>query len=68
MPQNSAFEKFNTAMDEILRADPKAVKDAVDAEIQTNTEEREAKGQRKRGRKPKARQRVSSAHASGDKD
>ena len=47
-------EKFNQAMMTILRADPKAVKAAVDAEIQEHTAEREARGERKRGRKPRA--------------
>jgi hypothetical protein len=40
-------------MGTILRADPKAVKAAVDAEIRAHTAERKAKGERKRGRKPK---------------
>lgn len=43
---------FDSAMDAILRADPAKVKAAVDAEIQAHTAEREAKGERKRGRKP----------------
>ena len=48
------YETFHRTMDAILRADPKAVKDAVDAEIKAATAERKAKGQRKRGRKPNA--------------
>lgn len=51
MKQNSELERFNNAMDTILRADPKAVKKAVDAEIKTHTAEREARGERKRGKK-----------------
>lgn len=47
----SEFESFNAAIDTILKADPKAVKVAVDAEIHANTAERAAKGERKRGKK-----------------
>jgi hypothetical protein len=60
----SEYKRFNDAMSNILRADPKPVKAAVDAEIQEHTAERKAKGERKRGRKPKATSasgRVSSA-------
>jgi hypothetical protein len=52
MKTNSELDRFNTAMDTILRADPKAVKAAVEAEIRANTAQRQATGQRKRGRKP----------------
>ena len=51
----SQIQKFNQAIAAILQADPKAVKAAVDAEIQVHTAEREAKGERKRGRKPKVK-------------
>jgi hypothetical protein len=44
--------QFDAAMDTILRADPKAVKAAVDAEVNAHTAERKAKGERKRGRRP----------------
>jgi hypothetical protein len=54
MKQSHEHKAFDNAMNSILRADSKAVKTAVDAEIQTHTAEREAKGERKRGRKPKA--------------
>lgn len=47
------FENFNDAMNTILRADPAKVKAAVDAQIRAHTAERMAKGERKRGRKPK---------------
>lgn len=47
-------DAFNAAMGMILRADPAKVKAAVDAEIQANIAEREAKGERKRGRKLKS--------------
>jgi hypothetical protein len=45
----SQFKKFDDAMTTILKADPKAVKDAMEAEKQEH--EREGK---KRGPKPKA--------------
>jgi len=54
MGKSSEYEQFNRTMGAILRADPKAVKDAVNAEIKASMAEREAKGQRKRGRKPNA--------------
>jgi hypothetical protein len=57
MKTNPEYEQFNRTMDSILRADPKAVKAAVDEEVQTNTAEREARGERKRGRKPKVQKR-----------
>lgn len=47
----SKYEQFNSAMDKILKADPKKVKDAMDAE----------KRERERTRKAK---RASSARAS----
>ena len=51
---STEYLAFNAAMDRILRADPAKVKAAVDAEIETNTAERAARGERKRGRKPGA--------------
>ncbi len=62
---HSEFRKFNEAMNVILRANPKVVKAAVDAEIQANTAKREMKGERKRGRKPKSIS--TSDHASSGK-
>jgi hypothetical protein len=59
MRSTKEFAKFNSAMGAILKADPAKVKAAVDAEIQASKAEREAKGERKRGRKP-----VSSKHVS----
>jgi hypothetical protein len=53
MKKTKEFAQFEEAMGSILRADPKAVKAAVDAEIQANTAEREARGEHKRGRKPR---------------
>ena len=54
------FKRFDDAMKTILRADPKQVKEAVEVEIQINTAEREARGEHKRGKKPK-KQATSSA-------
>jgi hypothetical protein len=54
--KNPDFEKFNSAMDAILRADPKAVKEAMETEARAHAEEREAKGEHKRGRKPSSGQ------------
>lgn len=65
MKRSQELNRFNTAMDAIFRADPKAVKAEVDAEIRANTAERMAKGERKRGRKAKP---PSAARASGDRD
>ena len=36
-------ERFDKAMDTILRADPKAVKEGMDAEKKANAEKRKAK-------------------------
>lgn len=63
----SEQSRFNQAMKAILRADPKVVKAAVDAEIQANTAEREARGEHKRGRKPKQKSTSVSDPASGGK-
>lgn len=52
MKQSKEYQAFNNAMDAILRSDPAKVKAEVDAEIRANTAEREARGERKRGRKP----------------
>ena len=62
----SEKQAFDQAMGTILRADPKAVKAAMEMEIKANTAERKAKGEQKRGRKP----RIISAsdHALGAKD
>jgi hypothetical protein len=51
--KNTEFEKFDKTMDAILRADPKAVKAAMEAEFEASKRERQARGERKRGRKPK---------------
>lgn len=45
------FRAFNRAMTKILRADPKAVKEAMAKESEAQAAERKAKGERKRGRK-----------------
>jgi len=51
MKASTEFDRFNAAMDTILKADPARVKAEVDAEIEASKAEREAKGERKRGRK-----------------
>jgi hypothetical protein len=48
------YQAFNAAMDTILKADPAKVKAEVDAEIEASKAEREARGEGKRGRKPKS--------------
>lgn len=53
MKTSREFQEFNAAMDTILKADPAKVKAEVDAEIQASKNEREARGERKRGRKAK---------------
>jgi hypothetical protein len=50
---NPEYDAFNSAMNTILKADPAKVKAAVDAKVQGSVAEREARGERKRGRKPK---------------
>jgi hypothetical protein len=55
MKNNPEFENFNVAMDKILKADPKAVKDAMEAEKQEREDQRKAK-------------RASADHASTGKD
>jgi hypothetical protein len=54
MKTSREYQTFNRAMGAILRADPAKVKAEVDAEIQASVEERKAKGERKRGRKPES--------------
>jgi hypothetical protein len=51
MKHSEEYEKFSTAMDTILKANPKAVKAAMEAEARIHAEERAAKGERKRGKK-----------------
>jgi hypothetical protein len=41
----SELDNFNSAMDTILKADPKAVKEAMEAEKRENAEKRKAKKQ-----------------------
>jgi hypothetical protein len=53
MKANPEYEQFNKAMDTILRADPKAVKEAMEAEKRERTLEAERTGRRGRGRPPK---------------
>jgi hypothetical protein len=55
MKKTEEFAKFDRAMDSILRADPKAVKEAMERERHAQEQERNAKGERKRGRKQRAK-------------
>jgi hypothetical protein len=61
MKGSTEFNAFNSAMRQILGADPKAVKEAMERERQENDAMRKAKGERKRGRKPKTRKATSAA-------
>jgi hypothetical protein len=65
--QTGEFAAFNAAMATILKADPVKVKAGVDAQVQANTAEREARGERKRGRKARV-QPSASGRASSAKD
>jgi hypothetical protein len=63
------YATFNKAMGAILRADPKSVKEQMEAETKANAAERRAKGEHKRGRKKAANRRPSaSVPASSAKD
>ena len=53
MVKTPEYEKFNAAMNTILRADPKAVKAAMEAEKRERAMEAERTGKRGRGRPPK---------------
>lgn len=53
MKESKEYLAFNDAMHSVLRANHAQVKAAVDAEIQAHTAEREARGENRRGRKPK---------------
>jgi hypothetical protein len=55
MKTSREFQQFNTAMDTILKADPVKVKAEVDAEVRASVQERKARGERQRGRKPQER-------------
>ena len=67
MKTSHEFQEFNTAMGTILKADPAKVKAAVDAKVEASVAEREARGERKRGRKAKV-QSSASGHASSAND
>jgi hypothetical protein len=56
MRMTSQYDSFNSAMGKILRADPKAVKEAMEREKQQNAEKR------------KTRNSSASDHVSDDKD
>lgn len=55
MNRSKELADFDCAMDAILRADPKAVKEAMEKESLEQAKDRSARGERKRGRKPPAR-------------
>jgi hypothetical protein len=57
--RNPEYDAFNAAIDTILKADPAKVKTEVDAGIEASKREREARGERKRGRKAKVQPSVS---------
>jgi hypothetical protein len=43
MKSNPEYDNFSSAMDAILRADPKAVKEAMEADKKANAEKRKTK-------------------------
>jgi hypothetical protein len=51
MKQSPEFKNFNAAMDNLLKADPKRVREQMESESRIHAEERKAKGEKKRGRK-----------------
>jgi hypothetical protein len=53
MNKSPEFERFETGMKTILRADPEAVKAAMEAEKRERTMEAVRTGKRGRGRPPK---------------
>jgi hypothetical protein len=59
--QNPEYEQFNASMEKILRADPKMVKAAMEAEKQERKMEAKRTGKPGRGRPPK--QPSASSHA-----
>lgn len=63
--KNTEFNNFDKAMQTILRADPKAVKAAMEAEKNERQIRAELTGKRGPGRPPKN---AYSARASSDKD
>jgi len=63
------YKAFSTAMGTILKADPEAVKAAMDAEKNERAMEVERTGKRGRGRPPKhSRPASASARAPSEKD
>jgi hypothetical protein len=54
MEKNKEYEEFSGAMSTILRADPQAVKAAMEAEKRGRKMEAERTGKRGRGRPPKS--------------
>jgi predicted ArsR family transcriptional regulator len=68
MKRNAEFENFEKAMVNILRADPNAVKAAMEAEKHEREEEARQTGKRGRGRPPKHHRASASSRASSEKD
>jgi hypothetical protein len=66
MKNNPQYEAFSGAMNTLLRADPKQVKAAMEADKRERAEESKVTGKRGRGRPPK--QSSASSHASSEKD
>ena len=56
MKSNSEFSQFSRSMDKILRADPSAVKAAMEAEKRERELQAQRTGKRGRGRPPKAKE------------
>ncbi len=61
---NTEYDTFSSAMDTILKADPEAVKAAMDAEKREREEEQRRTGKRGRGRPPKQSPPSASSRAS----
>jgi hypothetical protein len=61
---NPEYEKFSKAMDTILKADPKAVKAAMEEEKRERELEQRRTGKRGRGRPPKQTPPSASSRAS----
>jgi len=68
MKKTAEFETFNSAMDTILRADLKAVREAIERESEALAGERSARGERKRGKKAAKKRSSASGRVSSGKD
>jgi hypothetical protein len=65
MKTSTEYQTFSKAMDTILKADPQAVKAAMEAEKREREIQQSITGKRGRGRPPKS---SASSRASSDKD